>query len=428
MDKTVLLYQLPQQIPTSVSAKAKGLEGLFLASELLVVTAFLMVAAILFYLTFKREDRERRLVLLLFGVIGLMGGVVHLFSFLVNDRWLEPLLIVKLILGLIANVAAVMLFKAIPNLLAIPSFSQLSRTNVALREQIEERQKIEVALQEAKQTLEKQVQERSAQWITANRDLEEEIKKRQKAEKKLITKNYQLVKKNADLDDFVYYASRDLKGPVLNVTGLVQAIREDLPPDNPELNQLFARLDDSVARIHRKLNNLAEVSRIQKPMEEAQMGMVSFAEVLEQVKARLAEPLQASGAELQVDFTGAPEVFFSRDNLYSLLYNLLSNSIKYREPQRPLQVSLSSALEDGYIVLRARDNGIGIDTTKYGPQLFSLFRRFHDHVEGSGVGLYIIKRIMENNRGKVEVESVIGQGTTFQLYFVNHLKATATRA
>lgn len=423
----MLLYQLPQQIPSSVSAKAKGLEGLFLASELLVVTAFLMVAAILFYLTFKREDRERKLVLLLFGVIALMGGIVHLFSFWVNDRWLEPLLIVKLVLGLIANVAAIMLFKAIPNLLAIPSLRQLSRNNAALREQIEERQRIELALQESKQELEKQVQERSAQWITANRDLEEEIKKRQRAEKKLMAKNYQLIKKNADLDDFVYYASRDLKGPVLNVSGLVEAIREDLPPDNPELNQLFARLDDSVARIHRKLNNLTEVSRIQKPLEESKMDMVPFVEVLAQVKARLAEHLQTSGADLQVDFSAAPEVFFSKDNLFSLLYNLLSNSIKYREPQRPLQIFLSSALEEGYIVLKVQDNGIGIDITKYGPQLFSLFRRFHDHVEGSGVGLYIIKRIMENNRGKVEVESVIGEGTTFRLYFVNHLKATATR-
>nr|WP_255478834.1 ATP-binding protein [Rufibacter sp. XAAS-G3-1] len=155
--------------------------------------------------------------------------------------------------------------------------------------------------------------------------------------------------------------------------------------------------------------------------------MVSFALVLEQVKERLAEPLRLSNANLQADFSAAPEVYFSRDNLYSLLTNLLSNAIKYRDTQRPLQISLSSSLQDQYLVLRVQDNGMGMDLSQYGQHLFSMFRRFHDHVEGSGVGLYIIKRIMDNSRGKVEVQSVLGEGTTFLLYFVRHDQQTGTR-
>jgi signal transduction histidine kinase len=149
--------------------------------------------------------------------------------------------------------------------------------------------------------------------------------------------------------------------------------------------------------------------------------MVSLANVLEEVKARLPHEIRAPDTRLETDFSGAPAVFFSRANLSSLLFNLLSNSIKYRDPNRPLHLSLSTSREKGYLVLKVQDNGIGIDLEQYGQHLFSMFRRFHDHVEGSGIGLYIIKRIMENNRGKVEVESVQGAGTTFLLYFANQV-------
>ncbi|WP_181308698.1 HAMP domain-containing sensor histidine kinase [Rufibacter sp. XAAS-G3-1] len=422
----MLLFQNSSHSIVTTPAEISDPNGLVLVGEVLVVTAYFLVAAILFYLALRRDDRERKVVLALFGVIALMGGAVHALNFWGSASG-DMLLTLRLIFGVIALVGAFLLFRAIPAMMAIPSQWQLKKTNEDLRAQVEEKEKAQVALREAQQELEDRVLKRSAQAITATRELEREVESRKRAEKQLISKNYELVKKNADLDDFVYYASRDLKGPVLNVTGLVEAIREELPPGNQELNQLFARLDDSVSSIHRKLNNLAEVSRIQRPIAEEHLLMVSFALVLEQVKERLAEPLRLSNANLQADFSAAPEVYFSRDNLYSLLTNLLSNAIKYRDTQRPLQISLSSSLQDQYLVLRVQDNGMGMDLSQYGQHLFSMFRRFHDHVEGSGVGLYIIKRIMDNSRGKVEVQSVLGEGTTFLLYFVRHDQQTGTR-
>ncbi|GGK62809.1 hypothetical protein GCM10011405_08600 [Rufibacter glacialis] len=400
---------------------------MFLVSELLVVTAYLAVAGILFYLALKRDERERKLVLVLFGVVALMGGAVHLLNFWGFSTRNELILGLRLVFGLLAIGAAFLLFRAIPGLLAIPSQRQLQKTNQELRGQIQERERAEAALRETQIELEDRVQKRSAQAIMANRELEREIENRKSAEKQLISKNYELIKKNADLDDFVYYASRDLKAPVLNVSGLVEAIREELPTNNQELAQLFARLDDSVSSIHRKLNNLTEVSRIQKPLEADQLEMVSFATALAMVQERMPEPLKIAGAEVKADFSAAPEVFFSRDNLLSLLTNLLSNSIKYRDSERPLRITLTTRLQDPYLVLEVQDNGMGIDLEQYGNHLFSLFRRFHDHVEGSGVGLYIIKRIMDNNRGKVEVQSVLGEGTTFLLYFLNHDQDTGAR-
>ncbi|RNI31547.1 hypothetical protein EFB08_03240 [Rufibacter latericius] len=424
----VLLFQIPSRtLSSSPLTDAPRSGGLDLLGEFLVVTAYLLVSAILFYLAYQRDDRERKVVLALFGAIGLMGGALHALSFWGPPEGADTLVVLRLVFGVIAFIGVYLLFKAIPGLLAIPSQLRLQKINKDLLEQIEEREKAQVILRQTQQELEDRVQKRSAQAITANRALEREIENRKRAEKQLITKNYELIKKNADLDDFVYYASRDLKGPVLNVAGLVEAIREELPPGNPEFIQLFDRLDDSVSSINRKLNNLAEVSRIQKPVDETQLSMVSFELVLEQVRATLEEALRASQANLQADFSAAPEVYFSKDNLNSLLLNLISNSLKYRDPQRPLLISLSTRYQDQYLVLTVQDNGIGIDLKQYGQHLFSLFRRFHDHVEGSGVGLYIIKRIMDNNRGKVEVESVPGEGTTFLLYFVNHDQETGPR-
>jgi signal transduction histidine kinase len=422
----VLLFQTPSHSIVTTPSEVSDPNGLVLVGEILVVIAYFLVATILFYLALRRDDRERKVVLALFGIIALMGGSVHALNFW-GSAHSEVLLTLRLVFGVIAMIGAFLLFKAIPGMIAIPSQWQLKKTNEDLRAQVEEKERAQIALHEAQQELEDQVLKRSAQVITATRELEREVENRKRAEKQLISKNYELVKKNADLDDFVYYASRDLKGPVLNVTGLVEAIREELPPGNQELNHLFARLDDSVSSIHRKLNNLAEVSRIQRPIAEEHLQMVSFAQVLEQVKERIAEPLRLSEAQLETNFSAAPEVFFSRDNLYSLLVNLLSNSIKYRDSERPLQISLSTSLQEHYVVLKVQDNGIGIDLNQYGQHLFSMFRRFHDHVEGSGVGLYIIKRIMDNSRGKVEVESVLREGTTFLLYFVRHDQLTGTR-
>ncbi|RNI29878.1 hypothetical protein EFA69_10110 [Rufibacter immobilis] len=422
-----LLFQIPFRTSAGDAGEISGLQSLMLVGELLVVTAYLLGAGALFYLAMKRDDKERRLITVLLGIIALMGAGVHLLSFLGDNISGELQLLLRLFYGVVALGAAILLFKAIPGLLAIPSQRQLEMTNARLREQIEEKERAQIALREHQQELEQRVHDRSAQLVAANRELEREVENRKSAEKQLIFKNYELVKKNADLDDFVYYASRDLKGPVLNVSGLVEAIREELPPHHQELNHLFARLDDSVSSIHRKLNNLAEVSRIQKPVDPGQLGMISFAQVLEEVKGRMPEVNWDTDVSLETDFSAAPEVFLSRDNLYSLLRNLISNSIKYREPQRPLRISLSSELQAKSLVLKVQDNGIGMDLSQYGQHLFSLFRRFHDHVEGSGVGLYIIKRIMDNNRGKVEVESTLGEGTTFLLYFVNHDQDTGER-
>ena len=112
---------------------------------------------------------------------------------------------------------------------------------------------------------------------------------------------------------------------------------------------------------------------------------------------------------------------FSRKNLRSVLYNLLSNALKYRSPQRELVVQITCTRQTNYQVLSVQDNGMGL-TSKQQEKLFGLFKRMHTHVEGSGIGLYMVKKIMENAGGKIEVESQLDVGSVFRVYFYNEGK------
>ena len=99
-----------------------------------------------------------------------------------------------------------------------------------------------------------------------------------------------------------------------------------------------------------------------------------------------------------------------------MVFNLLSNALKYRAPERRPQVRLRTQLAGRYVVLEVEDNGLGL-TAAHGQKLFGMFQRFHDHVEGSGIGLYMVKKMVENAGGRIEVRSKLNQGSTFLVYF-----------
>ena len=122
--------------------------------------------------------------------------------------------------------------------------------------------------------------------------------------------------------------------------------------------------------------------------------------------------LQETGAKLVVDVAATPPIHFAEKNLRSIIYNLLSNAVKYHSPDRAPHVDVRAHVRDGHTVLEVHDNGLGL-TPAHLPRLFGMFQRFHDHVEGTGIGLYMVKRMVENAGGRIEVHSQLGAGTTF---------------
>jgi signal transduction histidine kinase len=102
--------------------------------------------------------------------------------------------------------------------------------------------------------------------------------------------------------------------------------------------------------------------------------------------------------------------------IFSVLKNLISNAIKYRDDERALQIELESKRENDKVLVTVKDNGIGIDLKKYGDRLFKVFSRLTDRADGTGIGLYIVRNLVEGNGGSIKVESEPGKGTTFYCY------------
>ncbi len=245
-----------------------------------------------------------------------------------------------------------------------------------------------------------------------------DITLRKQSEENLRVKNQELTTINTDLDNFIYNASHDLKAPISNIEALLDALLRTLPSDSREddrTQRITDMMQKSVERFKRTIANLTEVVKLQKDNSEAAVE-IDLAKVVQEVRLDMQPLIRSSGVQLTVDLEECPTVHFSRKNLRSVVYNLLSNAIKYRSPERASVVSLRSECISEYDLLTITDNGLGMDPGRR-DQLFGMFKRFHDHVEGSGIGLYMVKKIVENAGGKIEVSSTLDEGATFQVYF-----------
>lgn len=237
--------------------------------------------------------------------------------------------------------------------------------------------------------------------------------------KELYEKNVLLQRQNERLDAFVYRVSHDLKAPVNNITMLSTMLKEMETPDmaaNPILQRIMHDIGHTAERMGERIRDLLVISRIEQTANMPAEA-ISLPELLAMVVRELDGEIGKREAKIVSDFRGFEVVMGNHENMYSLLSNLLSNALKYRSPERTPEIRLETSQVPGYDLLSISDNGIGIDLERHGAKLFGMFNRFHSHVEGTGVGLYIIKNIIENAGGKIEVESTVGVGTTFKIYF-----------
>jgi signal transduction histidine kinase len=218
----------------------------------------------------------------------------------------------------------------------------------------------------------------------------------------------------------VYTASHDLKAPITNIEGLLHALQEQLPTkaqQNELVRELLLMMQSAVERFQLTISQLTDVSRLQQAQDQP-VEQVSLAGAVEAVCLDLLPILTATGTQLTVAIEPQFQVLFAPQHLRSVVYNLLSNAVKYRHPDRPAQVLLRAERASVGIVLSVQDNGLGL-TLPQQTRLFGLFQRLHTHVDGSGVGLYMVKRLVENRGGTIEVQSEPGVGSTFTIRFPN---------
>jgi signal transduction histidine kinase len=261
--------------------------------------------------------------------------------------------------------------------------------------------------EELSETLEKKVQMRTEQLQASNAELQSSLEE-------LHNKNQELQRTNVDLDNFVYTASHDLRSPINNLDGFIKVLTSRLEGKTDKTEQeILAFMKDSVVRLNRTIGTLAEVARIRK--EDQVKEDVFFEQVLGDVSSDIAPIIRETGTQIITSF-GVEHLHYPYNHLRSIIYNLVSNAIKYRAPERPPVIKIETLQEKGGIGLIVSDNGLGLDENQL-EKIFIMFKRLHTHVEGTGVGLYIVKRIIENNGGVIKVMSQKGVGTSFRIFF-----------
>jgi signal transduction histidine kinase len=262
-----------------------------------------------------------------------------------------------------------------------------------------------------------------SQWIGTFTDIHEHrlaLERIDQTQQMLRDNNEALTRVNVDLDNFIYTASHDLRAPITNIEGLLQALRSELPSPaapspNTQVEFILNLMEDSVERFTRTIDQLTDVSKLQRE-HDLSTEQVHLATVVHDVLLDLEPLIRSAGAQLEVDVADCPPVAFSEKNLRSVVYNLLSNAVKYRAPERPPLVRVRAECAEHHVLLVVQDNGLGISEAGQ-HKLFGMFQRLHDHVEGSGIGLYMVKRMVENAGGHIEVTSEVNVGSTFEVYF-----------
>ena len=229
----------------------------------------------------------------------------------------------------------------------------------------------------------------------------------------LINANKELIKSNNELRQFSFTVSHNLRGPVARLLGLTNLVK--FSQNREEISQLTDFIHQSAGELDSILRDLSQIIDIRNELYRVREKIVLHEE-WERAVMLVGERLKKDS--VTVNFERSPYLFGIRPMVQSIFYNLLSNAIKYRSPERDHKIEVRTSLNTpDQIIFEIQDNGLGIDLVTQKENLFKLYKRFHHHVAGKGMGLYLVKSQMEIMNGRIEVESEPDKGTLFRLLF-----------
>lgn len=266
-------------------------------------------------------------------------------------------------------------------------------------------------------------------YVTLNREfrLQLHIESRMRSYQRELQENINLLNKsNQELEQFAYVASHDLQEPLRKISTfsdrLLLKYRDEIPP---EAGQLVDRMVSAVGRMRVLINDLLIFSRAGRITPDT-IAEVDLNELLRDVLGDLDVPLQEKKGSVSTD--PLPVIEGSDTGLHQLFQNILSNSIKFAAPDRPLHIHITGQTVTGeeagissekkatekYLRIRVQDNGIGFDPS-YAERIFLIFQRLHgvSEYKGTGIGLAICKKIVEAHQGYIMAEGEPGKGAAF---------------
>jgi len=223
-----------------------------------------------------------------------------------------------------------------------------------------------------------------------------------------------LIGRNTELEQFAYIISHNLRSPVANIIGASSAL-EDLDLTEEDKGILNKGINISVRKLDEVVTDLNHILQVKGGIAGFK-ELVNFTGMVKDIKASIANLIVEADVEIQYDFETVNEIFSLKPYLYSIFFNLITNSVKYRRQHSHCIIRVESKVADNKIELTFTDNGMGIDLERQGGQVFGLYKRFHRNIEGKGMGLFMVKTQVETLGGKINIRSTVGEGTEFIIH------------
>jgi PAS domain S-box-containing protein len=253
-------------------------------------------------------------------------------------------------------------------------------------------------------------------WVGSLTDIHEAVMAEealQITQHKVVCEYEKLLRINELTDTYLMVVDHDLRSPINNIKLMLELMNVGFTEaDKGEYLEIIQR---SLLRLQRLNEGLSEINNIRSGIHV--YNSITLAQELEKVKHDLQEEIRGSGAQIEAQLTQAPAFNYSACFAYHILRILITNAIQYAKPGEAPLIRLTASQENGYVVLCVADAGEGVDLTKNANHLYMPFRRCTTRGEGMGVGLFLIKSLLENNGGYVRMESEPGKGTSVYCYF-----------
>ena len=243
--------------------------------------------------------------------------------------------------------------------------------------------------------------------INAQRELE-----KKRIEIELL--NSELKKSNNNLEQFTSIVSHNLRSPVANIIGIASLLKGETT--NEEKDEYLELMFDAVERLNIQIEDLNEILHIKSKVND-QIEELHFSTLVQTIESSIAMLLKKECVQIITDFSKIEYIKSNKNYIYSMFYNMITNSIKYKSPERNPIINIFSEIDKNTLKIHFKDNGQGIDLVKNGDKLFGLYNRFDHNQEGKGLGLFMVKTQIESLGGKISANSVLGQGTEFIIEF-----------
>ncbi len=217
----------------------------------------------------------------------------------------------------------------------------------------------------------------------------------------------------ADHEILLDTISHDIKNPLANLEIAVELFKDVSPHDQKEYDSLLQIVDRALKKMNKLIKELTEVRKgDHKYKVEEELLLVE--DILEDVRLTLSDNIIAANAILTCKIN-VSEITFSKTKLRTIIYNLVNNAIKFKSPKRQPKIVITTKKQKDFMIISVKDNGIGIKK-KHLDSIFSKYYRLENAIEGSGIGLYLVKEIVNHSGGKILVKSQSGKETEFQVY------------